>query len=52
MLCEVVAKVFSAGLPIDDKLVLFDLIANPLEAHVHCAGFALFEGVICDARSS
>jgi hypothetical protein len=51
MLGEVVAKVFSAGLPVDDELVLLDSIENPVEAHVHCAGFALLEGVVCDSGS-
>jgi hypothetical protein len=51
MLGEVVVKVFSAGLPVDDELVLLDSIANPVEAHVHCAGFALLEGVVCDSGS-
>ncbi len=49
MLCEVVGEVLSAGLPVDDELVLLDLIANPVEAHVHGAGFALRETVIGDA---
>jgi hypothetical protein len=51
MLGEVVAEVFSAGLPVYDELVLLDSIANPVEAHVHCAGFALLEGVVCDSGS-
>jgi hypothetical protein len=50
MLCEVVCKVLIAGLPVDDESVLFDPVANPVEAHVHGTGFALLEGVICDAR--
>jgi hypothetical protein len=51
LLGEVVAEVFSAGSPVDDELVLLDPIANPVETHVHCAGFALLEGVDCDSRS-
>ncbi len=51
MLGEVVAEVFSAGPPVDDELVLLDSIANPVETHVHCAGFALLEGVVCDSGS-
>jgi hypothetical protein len=51
MLCEVIAEVFSAGLPVDDELVLFDWIADPVEPHVHRAGFALLEGVVCDSGS-
>jgi hypothetical protein len=51
MLGEVVAEVFSAGAPVDDELVLSDAIADPVEPHVHCAGFALIEGVVCDSRS-
>ncbi len=51
MLGEVVAEVFSAGSPVDDGLVLLDWIANPVETHIHCAGFALLEGVVCDFRS-
>jgi hypothetical protein len=51
MLGEVVAEVFSAGLPVDDELVLFESIADPVEPHVHCAGFALLEVVVCDSRS-
>jgi hypothetical protein len=46
MLGEVVAEVLGAGSPVDDKLVLFDAIADPVEPHVHCAGFALLEGVV------
>jgi hypothetical protein len=51
MLGEVVAEAFSAGSPVDDELVLLDSIANPVETHVHCAGFALLEGVVCDSGS-
>jgi hypothetical protein len=51
VLDEVVAKVFSARSPVEDELVMFDWIADPVEPHVHCAGFALFEGVVCDSRS-
>ncbi len=47
MLSEVVAEVFSAGPPVDDEFCLFDSIANAVETHVHCAGFALLEGVVC-----
>ena len=49
MLGEVIGEVLSAGSPVDDKLVLFDAVANPVETHVHGAGFALFECVIGDA---
>jgi hypothetical protein len=49
VLCEVVAEVFSAGSPVDDKLVLLDSITNPVEEHVHRSGFALLEGVVRDA---
>jgi hypothetical protein len=51
MLGEVGAKVFSAGSPVYDGLVLLDSIANPVETHVHCSGFALLEGVVCDFGS-
>ncbi len=52
MLGEVVAEVLTAWSPVDDELVLLiDSIANPVEAHVHCAGFALLEGVVCDSGS-
>jgi hypothetical protein len=51
MLGEVVAEVFSAGSPVDDELVLLDSVANPVETHVHCSGFALLEGVVCDSGS-
>jgi hypothetical protein len=51
MLGEEVAEVLSAGSPVDDELVLSDAIADPVEPHVHCAGFALPEGVVCDSRS-
>jgi hypothetical protein len=27
------------------------LIADSVEPHVHCAGFALLEAVVCDSRS-
>jgi hypothetical protein len=49
MLCEVVGEVLRAGPPVDDELVLHHLIANPVETHVHGAGFALLERVIGDA---
>ncbi len=41
MLGEVVAKSFGAGTPVDDELVLFYSIVDPIEAPIHRAGFAL-----------
>ncbi len=49
MLGEVVGEVLSAQSPVDDELVLFYAVANPVETHVHAAGFALFERVVGDA---
>ncbi len=49
MLGEAVARIFRAGSPVDDELVLFDLSAEPIEAHIHRARFALLQSIICDA---
>jgi hypothetical protein len=44
--CEVLGKVFTlivlAGFPVDFELALFDLIAYPVELHVHCTRSLLF----------
>ena len=49
MFGEVVAKIFCAGPPVDDELVLFDSIADPIEAHIHGARFALLQSIVRDA---
>jgi hypothetical protein len=49
---EIVTVVFGSGFPINDELVLRDVVAYPVEAHVHVVGLALFEGIVCNARGS
>ena len=46
MLGEVISKVVGPSLPMDDKLVLGDAVADPIEAHVDSFGSALFDGVV------
>ncbi len=36
MLCEVVRKVGFSGVPVNSELALCFLIAEPMDAHVHC----------------
>jgi hypothetical protein len=43
VLCKVVTSIALAGFPVDFKLALFDLIAYPVELHVHCARALLFD---------
>jgi hypothetical protein len=35
VLGEIVTKVFSAGFPINKKMVLVDEVAHPIETHVY-----------------
>jgi hypothetical protein len=46
MLGEVVTEVFTAVFPVDEKMVLTDVVADPIEAHIHGAGLALADGRI------
>ena len=51
MLGEVVAKVFTSRLPVDEELVLFDTVSNPVESHVYCLGTLLLDCVIPNSSS-
>jgi hypothetical protein len=46
---KVASQIFCAWFPVEDELVLFYLVADPVETHVHGPGFALFESVVGDA---
>ena len=47
MFCYIVSDVvFVAGRPIDEELVLMDLVANPMKSHVNCFGPFVFHGFI------
>jgi len=50
MFSEIVGFVQAASPPIDVKLALSDVVADPIEVHVNCFGAFLFYGVIGDAR--
>jgi hypothetical protein len=42
----IIALVIGSGAPVDEKLSLIDAITNPVKTHFHCAGSALFDGVV------
>ena len=46
----VITHIVGARLPIDKELSLEYPIADPVESHVRCAGSALFDGVVGNAR--
>ena len=52
MLGEVVTKVFTSWLPVDEELVLFYTVSNPVESHVYCLGSLLLDCVICNPGST
>ena len=52
MLGEVVAKVFTSRLPVEQKMALFDTVSNPIESHVYCLGTLLLDCVICNSGST
>jgi hypothetical protein len=47
----VVAEVLGTFSPVDKKLFLAHSILDPVEAHVHCFGFASADGSIGNTRS-
>jgi hypothetical protein len=49
VLSVITALVIRAWAPVDKKLSLIAAVANPIKTHFHCAGSALFEGVISDS---
>jgi len=50
MIGEVVSEVVAAFAPMDDVLVLGDVLFDPVKTHVHGFGAALLDGVIDDTR--
>ena len=52
VLGEVVANVFTSGLPVDKELTLFDMVSNPVEYHVYCLGTRLLDCVIRNSGST
>ena len=52
MLGEVVADVFTSGLPVDQEMALFDTVSNPVEYHVYCLGTLLLDCVIRNSGST
>jgi hypothetical protein len=49
MLGEVVGLIGFSGLPVDDELALFNLVAHPVEMHVHGSGLAFLN---CDVGNA
>jgi hypothetical protein len=49
VLSELISQVGSALLPMDTEVALADTVADPVKAHINCAGSVLFDGVIGDA---
>lgn len=49
MFGEIVRFIHGAGFPKDVKVVLGDLISDPVESHVDGSGFLLLDGVVGDA---
>lgn len=52
VLGEVIAKVGGAWTPVHEEMALANTILDPVEAHVHCFGFALTDSSVGDARGS
>ena len=51
-LCKEVCKVVGAFTPRNNELLLFDAVADPVEAHVDAFGAFRFNGVQCDTLSA
>jgi hypothetical protein len=43
VLCEIVGQVGTSWPPIDIKLLLLYHVLYPIESHLHCFGFLLFD---------
>jgi hypothetical protein len=52
MFGEVIGLIETAFLPVDDKLALASMAANPIKLHADCFGSFLLDGVVGNARSS
>ena len=52
VLGEVVAEVFTSGLPVDEELKLFDTIYNSIESHVYRLGILLLDCIIFNSGST
>jgi hypothetical protein len=51
MLGEVIGLIGSSWLPVDNKMELFDTVADPVETHFHGFGAALLVSVVCHSLS-
>ena len=49
MFGEIIREVVCAFTPVDEKMSLFDAIANPIKTHIHCFRTSLFDSFIADA---
>jgi hypothetical protein len=45
---EIITQVVRALAPVDNKLILSDVILHPVESHIHCFGFLLPNGALGD----
>ena len=52
MLCEVVSPVALAWIPVDMELSLPYPVSYPVEAHIHCFGSFLFDGICANSLGS
>ena len=52
VLGELVAEVFTSGLPVDKDVTLFYTIYYPLEPHVYHLGTFLLNGIVCNSSST
>lgn len=47
VLGKVIGKIAFSFVPVDSKVLLLLSIADPVETHIDCSSFLLFDGIIC-----
>ena len=52
VLGEIIGQIVFSPTPVDEKLTLLHAIADPVEAHVHSLGTALFDSVVDDTSTA
>ena len=52
MFGEIVGEIVDTLAPVDMKFTLVNVIANPIEMHVHGFGMTLTDGIIDNARGA
>ena len=52
MFGEIVSEIVDTAVPVDMKFTLANVIANPIEMHVHGLGMTLVDRIIDNARGA